>query len=78
MIPRATTSVARVALSRSMNRLVASPGITALRRPTTFIRNNHNVPPPQNNDPNWPSVASDVVWWTGIVGLAYVVTHPFL
>ncbi len=41
-----------------------------------FTRGNHNTP--QNNDHNWPKVASDVVWWGGIVGLMYVMTHPFL
>lgn len=71
-------TAARVTLSRSTFRpAAAAPSAIALRRPTTFIRSNHNTPP-QNDGPNWPSVASDVVWWTGIVGLAYVVTHPFL
>lgn len=78
MIPRVTTTASRAIFSRSTFIPAAAAPMynTALRRPTTFTRGCHNTPP-QNNDPNWPKVASDVVWWTGIVGLAYVVTHPF-
>ena len=89
----ATTAATRATLSRSIYGFAATPTQSAAsRRPTNFTprltygftprltygftRGNHNTP--QNNDHNWPKVASDVVWWGGIVGLMYVMTHPFL
>ena len=65
----------RATLSRSTYRFAAAPS-AVFKRSTSFTRDNHNAP--QNDGHNWPKVASDVVWWGGIVDLAYVMTHPFL